>query len=73
MMKIPPGTQGGRIFRLRGRGVSHLHDHGRGDQLVKVEIDVPAEVTADQKKALKELAESPKTTAGRWPDRFWRR
>lgn len=64
MMKIPPGTQGGRIFRLRGRGVSHLHDHGRGDQLVKVEIDVPAEVTADQKKALKELARVSENNGG---------
>ncbi len=56
MMKIPPGTQGDRVFRLRGRGVAHLHDRGRGDQLVKVLIDVPTEVTQDQKKALKELA-----------------
>jgi len=56
MMKIPPGTQGERVFRLRGRGVAHLHDRGRGDQLVKVQIDVPTELSAEEKKALKELA-----------------
>jgi len=55
MMKIPPGTQGGRVFRLRARGIAHLHDRGRGDQLVKVQIDVPIELTADQKKTLKEF------------------
>ncbi|MDD5423161.1 MAG: DnaJ C-terminal domain-containing protein, partial [Candidatus Omnitrophica bacterium] len=56
MMKIPPGTQGGRTFRLRGKGVAHLHDHGRGDQLVKVQIDIPANLSQEQKKALKEYA-----------------
>lgn len=55
-MKVPPGTQGGRIFRLRNRGIAHLHDSARGDQLVKVQIDVPTDLTAEQKKALKEFA-----------------
>ncbi len=55
-MKIPPGTQGGKVFRLRGKGVSSLHDYGTGDQLVKVQIDVPTELTLEQKKALKEFA-----------------
>ncbi len=56
MMKIPPGTQGGKAFRLRGKGIAHLHDYARGDQIVKVEIDVPADLTAEQKRALKEYA-----------------
>jgi len=56
MMKIPPGTQGGRTFRLRNRGITHLHDSGRGDQLVKVQVDVPTELTAEQKRTLKEFA-----------------
>ena len=54
-MKIPPGTQSGRIFRLKGKGIAHLHDYGRGDQLVKVQIDVPVNLTQEQKKALKEF------------------
>ena len=55
-MKIPAGTQGGMIFRLRSKGVAHLHDNGRGDQLVKVQIDVPTDMTQEEKKALKEYA-----------------
>ncbi len=56
MMKIPAGTQAGRTFRLRNKGIAHLHDYGRGDELVKIQIDVPTDLTADQKKALKEYA-----------------
>ena len=55
-MKIPPGTQCGKVFRLRGKGIAHLHDSGRGDQLVKVEVDVPTSLTPEQKKALKDFA-----------------
>jgi molecular chaperone DnaJ len=54
-LKIPAGTQGGKIMRLRGRGVAHLHDRGIGDQLVKIEIDIPTDLTAEQKKLLKEF------------------
>ncbi|MCM8790675.1 MAG: molecular chaperone DnaJ [Candidatus Omnitrophica bacterium] len=56
MMKIPAGTQGGRMFRLRGKGIAHLHDSGIGDQLVKVQIDVPTDLNPEQRKALKEYA-----------------
>jgi molecular chaperone DnaJ len=55
-MKIPPGTQAGRVFRLRDKGIQHLGEHSRGDQMVKVEIDVPTELTPDEKRALKEYA-----------------
>jgi molecular chaperone DnaJ len=56
MMKIPAGTQSGRIFRLRGKGVPHLQDYGKGDELVKVQVEVPTELNAEQKNALKEYA-----------------
>ena len=55
-MKIPAGTQAGRVFRLRNKGIVHLHDRTRGDQLVKVQIDVPTDLTAEQRKTLKEYA-----------------
>lgn len=55
-MKIPPGTQSGRTFRLKGKGVPHLHDYGVGDELVKVQVEVPTDLTAEQKRALKEFA-----------------
>ena len=58
MMKIPPGTQGGRQFRLRNKGIAHLHDYGRGDQIVKVQIDVPTDLNQEEKRALKEYSRS---------------
>ncbi|MBN2453242.1 MAG: molecular chaperone DnaJ [Candidatus Omnitrophica bacterium] len=56
MMKIPSGTQSGKLFRLRNKGVAHLHDNGRGDQIVKVQIDVPVDLNQEEKKALREYA-----------------
>lgn len=56
MMKIPAGTQSEKVFRLRNKGIAHLHDYGRGDQLVKVRVDVPTNLTAEQKRTLKEFA-----------------
>ncbi|OGW85340.1 MAG: molecular chaperone DnaJ [Omnitrophica bacterium RIFCSPLOWO2_01_FULL_45_10] len=55
-MKIPPGTQGGRIFRLKGKGIARLHESSRGDQLVRVQIDVPTDLTQEQKKILRDFA-----------------
>lgn len=63
-MKIPPGTQGGKIFRLRNKGIAHLHDYGRGDQLVKVQIDVPESPTQEQKRLLKEYARASDQNPG---------
>lgn len=54
-MKIPAGTQSGKIFRLRNKGIVDIHNRGRGDQLVKVQIEVPTDLNNDQKKALKEF------------------
>ncbi len=55
-MKIPPGTQNGHVFRLRGKGFPSLHMSGRGDQLVKIKVDVPTKLTERQKQLLKEFA-----------------
>jgi molecular chaperone DnaJ len=54
---VPPGTQTGRIFRLRGRGVPHLDGRGRGDLLVRVNVEVPAKLDAEQEELLRRLAE----------------
>lgn len=55
-MKLPAGTQSGRMFRLRGKGMPNLHDYGKGDEIVKVQVEVPTDLTAEQKRALKEFA-----------------
>ena len=56
-MKIPPGTQSGRVFRLRGKGVADLRGGLRGDQLVRVVVETPTKLGAKEKKLLKEFAQ----------------
>ena len=51
-MKVPPGTQGLEIFRLKGKGLPELDSRFRGDQLVRVFVVVPEKLTSEQKKAL---------------------
>ncbi len=54
---IPEGTQTGSIFRLKSKGIPYLRGNGRGDQYVKVEIDVPKKLNEKQKELLKQFAE----------------
>ena len=54
-MKIPAGTQPGKVFRLREKGIVDVHGRGKGDQLVRVTIDVPVRVTNRQKELLQEF------------------
>jgi len=55
-LKIPEGTQYGTVFKMKGRGVTHLRGHGRGDHLVRVRIAVPTKLSAEQRELLKKLA-----------------
>lgn len=55
---LPPGTQTGTTFRLRGKGVPQVNGRGRGDQYVTVKVTVPTNLTDEQKKALKVFAEA---------------
>jgi molecular chaperone DnaJ len=55
-IKIPAGTQTGKIFRLRGYGVKSLHG-GEGDQLVKIFVRTPVTLTEKQRELLKQLAD----------------
>ena len=57
-LKIPPGTQPGRVLRMRGKGVPYLQDRGRGDQLVRISVQVPTNLTDKQRKLLKDLGET---------------
>ncbi len=54
---IPAGTQPGRVFRLRGRGVPVLQGRGRGDLLVQIEVQVPERLSDDEAALLRQLAE----------------
>ena len=54
-LKIDPGTQSGRILRMRDKGILHLNTHQRGDQLVRVNVWVPTRLTKEDKEILKAL------------------
>ncbi len=58
VLKVPPGTQSGRVFVLRGKGVSRLHVGGRGDLLIQANVVVPTGLTDEQRELLQRLAES---------------
>ncbi|PTY08196.1 molecular chaperone DnaJ [Opitutaceae bacterium EW11] len=55
-LKIPVGTQSGTTFRLKGKGMPSLRSGSHGDQLVRVHVEVPTSLTAEQKKKLEEFA-----------------
>jgi len=57
-IKIPAGTQGGTIFRLRDRGIPSLQTGRKGDLLVEVRVEVPTKLNSEQKDKLKEFSES---------------
>ncbi len=59
---IPAGTQHGKVFRLRGKGIPRLRsdgtNSGRGDQLVNVYVDVPTKLTEEQRRLFEQLAKT---------------
>jgi len=54
-LKIPAGTQPGTVLRMKGKGIRHLHSYGRGDELVKINVEVPTHLTREQERILKEF------------------
>jgi molecular chaperone DnaJ len=58
-IKIEPGTQSGRILRLRGKGLKDLNGYGTGDQLIYINVWVPKKLTADEKAKLEALRAAP--------------
>jgi|SRR5579863_3441279 len=58
VVKIPEGTQSGREVRVRGKGVPHLNDHGRGDLVVEVVVQVPKKLSKSQRELVKLLADA---------------
>ncbi|MFT7121617.1 MAG: molecular chaperone DnaJ [Neolewinella sp.] len=57
-IKIPPGTQSGKIFRLRGKGLPELQGYGTGDQLIHVNIYTPKKLSKEETTMLEGLRES---------------
>ncbi len=67
LLGIPAGTQSGKVFTLRGKGVPRIRSDGssagRGDQLVVVQVEVPTRLTAEQRRLFEELGRTFGNTA----------
>ncbi len=62
-LKIPAGTQPGKVFHMKSKGVPHVRNKNhRGDQLVIVNVEVPSKLTKDQRELMEKLAETLGTT-----------
>lgn len=61
-LSIPAGTQPGKIFTLKGRGIPYLRKSGRGDQLVIINVDIPTRLTKEQRELFEKLAATLGTT-----------
>lgn len=57
-LKVDPGTHSGSILRMKDKGIRHLNSHGRGDQLIQVNIYIPKKISSKEKSMLKELSKS---------------
>lgn len=58
-IKIPAGTQAGKIFRLRGKGLPSVQSYGRGDQMINVNIWTPKKLNAEEKELVEKLRDMP--------------
>ncbi len=58
-IKIPDGTQSGKVLRLKGKGLPSVNGYGRGDQLVHVNVWTPTQMTKEEKEALESFRSSP--------------
>ena len=58
-IKIPPGTQSGKIFRLKGKGFPAVNSYEKGDQLIYVTVWTPQHVSAEEKAILEKMNSSP--------------
>ena len=57
-IKVPEGVQSGKEFRLRGKGVPHLNERGKGDLIVEIRVATPTKMTKQQKELVKQLSET---------------
>jgi len=55
MLKIPKGTQPETTLRMKNKGIAHLNQHGTGDQLVKVKVEIPEKISKKQEELIKEF------------------
>jgi molecular chaperone DnaJ len=59
MLKIDPGTQPGKMLKMKGKGIRHLNYSGSGDEIVRVNIAIPQKLNSKEKEIIKQLSEMP--------------
>jgi molecular chaperone DnaJ len=69
-LKIPAGTQPGQVFHFKGKGVPRLNRSGRGDQYVRIQVEIPSKLTRKQKDLLEEFSSESKPSAYRSVNEF---
>jgi molecular chaperone DnaJ len=57
-VKVPPGTQSGKVFMLRHKGIAHLNGYGRGDELIRMVVWTPTDLSDEEKEIIQNLANS---------------
>lgn len=58
-IKVPPGTQSGKIFRLKGKGFPAVNSYEKGDQLIHINVWTPQNLSADEKQVMEKMGSSP--------------
>ena len=72
-LKIPPGTQYGSLFRIKGQGLPDMRTRRTGDQLVQITIETPAKLNAKQQEMLREFAKTENKSVFPQSKRFFER
>ncbi len=74
-IKIDPGTQGGKVLRLKGKGLPSINNYGRGDILININVWTPQQLSSEEKKTLENLRNSPnfKPNPGKGDKSFYER
>ena len=61
-LKIPKGTQYGNLFRIKGQGLTDLRTSRKGDELVRVQVEIPKKMSTNQEKILRAFVETEDKT-----------
>ena len=64
-LKVPPGTQSGTLFKMRGKGIRHMNRNDYGDEFVKVDVQTPEKLSKKHTELLKEIAKEEKLSKER--------
>lgn len=68
---IPEGTQPGKVFRLKNKGVNNPNGYGKGDQYIKIKVEVPTNLTEEQKEILRKFGDATGTEVTKETKTFW--